>query len=214
MDVFPETFAVAGFVEDAAAAVGSLVRRKGNVLMLDLGEELGAMRSDIVKLRQCLFNLLSNAAKFTEGGQITLRVRRETGEGGDWLSFAVEDTGIGMSADQLGRLFQRFSQADESTTRRFGGTGLGLLPQPGLRAPAGPAISGWRAREGRGTVFTLRVPARSGAGRDGARGVRRRLTGARGMQSAADLGTDRLIAPRLGAARAHQKSGCGRGRRA
>ncbi len=157
MDVFPEDFAVAAFVEDAAAAVDALARRKGNLLILDLGADLGAMRSDVVKLRQCLFNLLSNAAKFTERGQITLRVRRLAGEGGDWLSFAVEDTGIGMSAEQIGRLFQRFSQADESTTRRFGGTGLGLALSRAFARLLGGDIA-VSSEEGRGTVFTLRVP--------------------------------------------------------
>jgi signal transduction histidine kinase len=158
MDVFPEDFAVAAFVEDAASAVDALVRRRNNALALDLADGLGAMRSDVVKLRQCLFNLLSNAAKFTENGHITLRVRRERGERGDWLSFAVEDTGIGMSAEQLGRLFQRFTQADESTTRRFGGTGLGLALSRAFARLLGGDIA-VDSEEGRGTVFTLRVPA-------------------------------------------------------
>ncbi|MGI3902046.1 MAG: sensor histidine kinase [Janthinobacterium lividum] len=158
MDVFPEDFAVARFVEDAAGAVAALVRRKHNVLALDLGEGLGTMRSDIVKLRQCLFNLLSNAAKFTEHGRITLRVRREVVGESDWLSFAVEDTGIGMSAEQICRLFQRFSQADESTTRRFGGTGLGLALSRAFARLLGGDIA-VVSEPGQGTVFTLRVPA-------------------------------------------------------
>ncbi|RYC33217.1 sensor histidine kinase [Lichenibacterium minor] len=154
MDVFPEDFAVAGFVEEAAASVDALVRRKHNRLVLDLGEGLGVLRSDVVKLRQCLLNLLSNAAKFTEGGCITLRVRREA----DWMCFAVEDTGIGMSPEQLGRLFQRFIQADESTTRRFGGTGLGLALSRAFARLLGGDIA-VESEPGRGTVFTLRVPA-------------------------------------------------------
>ncbi len=158
MDVFPEDFAVASFVENAAGAVAALVQRKHNVLVLDLGTELGTMCSDIVKLRQCLFNLLSNAAKFTEHGRITLRVRREAIDAQDWLSFAVEDTGIGMSAEQIGRLFQRFSQADESTTRRFGGTGLGLALSRAFARLLGGDIA-VVSEPGRGTVFTLRVPA-------------------------------------------------------
>ncbi len=158
MDVFPEDFAVAGFVEDAAGAVETLMRRKNNTLALDLGDELGMLRSDVVKLRQCLFNLLSNAAKFTEAGRVTLRVRRDGGEGGDWISFAVEDTGIGMTGDQLGRLFQRFTQADESTTRRFGGTGLGLALSRAFARLLGGDIA-VESEVGRGTVFTLRVPA-------------------------------------------------------
>ncbi len=166
MDVLPEDFAVAGFVQDVAANVGALVRRKDNVLVLDLAEELGTMRSDIVKLRQCLFNLLSNAAKFTDNGLITLSVRREDVQGQDWLSFAVEDTGIGMTAEQIGRLFQRFTQADESTTRRFGGTGLGLALSRAFARLLGGDIE-VRSEPGQGTVFTLRVPAvavRTGTG--------------------------------------------------
>ena len=153
MDVFSEDFAVAGFVADTAGAVEALVRRKNNTLTLDLGEGLGAMRTDAVKLRQCLFNLLSNAAKFTEDGRIVLRVRREA----DWLSFAVADTGIGLSPDQLGRLFQRFTQADESTTRRFGGTGLGLALSRAFARLLGGDIT-VESEAGRGTTFTLRVP--------------------------------------------------------
>ena len=158
MDVFPEDFAVAAFVEDVAGSVDALMRRKRNALALDLGDGLGVLRSDVVKLRQCLFNLLSNAAKFTEDGRVTLRVRREGGEGGDWLSFAVEDTGIGMTAEQLGRLFQRFTQADESTTRKFGGTGLGLALSRAFARLLGGDIA-VESEAGRGTVFTLRVPA-------------------------------------------------------
>ena len=158
MDLYPEDFAVAPFVEEAAAAVEALVRRRGNALALDLAPDLGAMRSDPVKLRQCLFNLLSNAAKFTEAGQIALRVRREAGPAGDWLNFAVEDTGIGLSPGQMNRLFQRFSQADESTTRKFGGTGLGLALSRAFARLLGGDIT-VESREGVGSTFTLRVPA-------------------------------------------------------
>ena len=158
MDVFVEEFDVAGFVRDAAATVEPLVRRKSNSLALDLADGLGAMRSDSVKLRQCLFNLLGNAAKFTEGGRIVLRVRRQAERDGDWLAFAVEDTGIGMTPEQLGRLFQRFTQADESTTRKFGGTGLGLALSRAFARLLGGDIA-VESEPGRGTVFTLRVPA-------------------------------------------------------
>ena len=154
MEVYPEPIALVGFVADVAAAVDALVRRKGNILVLDVGEGLGDMRSDVIKLRQCLFNLLSNAAKFTEGGRITLRVRQEAG----WMSFVVADTGIGMTPEQMGRLFQRFSQADESTTRRFGGTGLGLALSRAFARLLGGDIA-VESEAGLGTTFTLRVPA-------------------------------------------------------
>ncbi len=93
-------------------------RATGNVHQYDLGP----MHADQTKVRQTLFNLLSNASKFTEGGTITLSARRD----GDMFRFDVRDTGIGMTPEQLGKLFQAFSQADASTTRKFGGTGLGL----------------------------------------------------------------------------------------
>jgi hypothetical protein len=112
------------------------------------------MRSDPVKLRQCLFNLLSNAAKFTENGEVALSVRREGGQ----VVFRVSDTGIGMTPEQRGRLFRRFAQADASTTRRFGGTGLGLALDPRLRRDAGGRDRGGERRRA-GTTFTLTLPA-------------------------------------------------------
>ena len=158
MDLYLEDTDLAAFLQETAGTVDSLVRRKGNVLVLDFPSDLGAMRTDVVKLRQCLFNLLSNAAKFTENGRITLRVRRETVGGRDWLSFAVVDTGIGMTPEQLARLFQRFTQADETTTRRFGGTGLGLALSKAFAQLLGGDVS-VESTEGQGTCFTLRLPA-------------------------------------------------------
>ncbi len=134
MDLFPEDFAVADLVQGVAAVAAPLARQRDNRLVVECPEGLGAMRSDLTKVRQALYNLLSNAAKFTERGQITLTAAREPGAGqregdggaGDWLVFRVADTGIGMTPEQLGRLFEAFTQAEASTTRRFGGTGLGL----------------------------------------------------------------------------------------
>ena len=158
MDLFVEPLEVAVFVRDTAATVDSLVKRKGNGLVVDVLGDAGSMRTDIVKLRQCLFNLLSNAAKFTEGGRITLTVRREAVFGGDWLTFAVADTGIGMTPEQVDRLFQRFTQADETTTRQFGGTGLGLALSRAFAQLLGGDIS-VTSVPGQGTCFTLRLPA-------------------------------------------------------
>ncbi|WP_419831015.1 MHYT domain-containing protein [Methylobacterium sp.] len=158
MDLDPEDIDVAAFVTDAAGTVEALVRKKGNVLVLDVADDVGQSRTDAVKLRQCLFNLLSNAAKFTEGGTITLRVGRDRDVGGDWLRFAIEDTGIGMTPEQVGRLFERFAQADESTTRRFGGTGLGLALSRAFAQLMGGNIT-VTSVEGEGTSFVLRVPA-------------------------------------------------------
>ena len=158
MDLYPEDIDIAAFVSDAAATVEALVSKKGNVLVLDVADDVGMARSDAVKLRQCLFNLLSNAAKFTENGTITLRAGREPDTVGDWLRFSVRDTGIGMSPEQVGRLFERFSQADETTTRKFGGTGLGLALSRAFAQLLGGDIT-VESVEGQGTCFSLRVPA-------------------------------------------------------
>src|SRR5690606_22428927 len=93
---------------------------------VNCGEQAGTINGDMTKLRQILFNLLSNASKFTENGEILLNCLRETRSDGDWLLIQVTDSGIGMNEEQLDRLFQDFTQADSSTTRKYGGTGLGL----------------------------------------------------------------------------------------
>ena len=160
MDLYVETFEVTAFVQGVASTVETLVAKKSNVLTLDLGSDLGAMETDATKLRQCLFNLVGNAAKFTENGRITLRGWREAAPDGDWLSFAVADTGIGMTSDQLARLFQRFVQADESTTRKYGGTGLGLALSRAFARLLGGDIA-VTSTPGQGTCFTIRVPARA-----------------------------------------------------
>ena len=116
------------------------------------------MRTDAVKLRQCLFNLLGNAAKFTENGRVTLAVRRDGAGPEASIAFAVRDTGIGMSEEQLGRLFQRFTQADETTTRKFGGTGLGLAITRAFARLLGGDIA-VESTPGEGTVFTVTLPA-------------------------------------------------------
>jgi CheY-like chemotaxis protein/anti-sigma regulatory factor (Ser/Thr protein kinase) len=116
------------------------------------------MHSDVVKVRQCLFNLLGNAAKFTEKGRIELSGRRLSEAGADWLEFRVTDTGIGMTPEEVAKLFQRFTQADSSTTRRFGGTGLGLSITRAFATMLGGDIS-VESERGKGTTFTLRLPA-------------------------------------------------------
>ncbi len=158
MTSYAEDFDVATLAQEAAATVDSLVQRKANTLLLDLGDGLGAMHTDVVKVRQCLFNLISNAAKFTERGRITLSIRRDTGPDGDWVDFQVADTGIGMTPEQVGRLFQRFAQADESTTRNFGGTGLGLALTRAFCRVLGGDVS-VQSEAGKGTAFTMRLPA-------------------------------------------------------
>ncbi len=158
MDTFAEDVNVSTLVEEAAGTLSALVAQKDNELVVEVAPDVGAMHTDVVKLRQCLFNLMSNASKFTEKGTVTLSVHREGEMDEACLVFRVADTGIGMTEEQLGRLFQRFSQADESTTRKFGGTGLGLALTRAFAHLLGGSIS-VESAYGEGTAFTLRLPA-------------------------------------------------------
>ncbi len=126
MTIYTEAIDVAAMLRDVEATVAPLVRKNGNRLDITGASSAGLMHSDLTKLRQTLFNLLSNASKFTDAGRIALSVTRTTRADGDWVQFAVEDSGIGMTPEQLSGVFQAFAQADESTTRKYGGTGLGL----------------------------------------------------------------------------------------
>jgi signal transduction histidine kinase len=155
MDLFPEDFSVPDLVRDVAAIVKPLVEKNANTLVIACGDDLGSMRADLTKVRQALFNLLSNATKFTERGTITLRVAREPD---DYLTFAVSDTGIGMTEEQMGRLFEAFSQAEASTRSRYGGTGLGLaISRQFCRLMGGDIVV--ESEPGRGSTFTARLPA-------------------------------------------------------
>ena len=117
------------------------------------------MRADLTKVRQALFNLLSNACKFTDRGAVGLAVTRETSAGQDWIVFRVSDTGIGMTPEQLARLFEAFSQADAATTRKYGGTGLGLALSRRLCRMMGGDVTA-ESEAGRGSTFTIRLPGR------------------------------------------------------
>ena len=154
MEVYAEDFDPAQLVQDVAATAQALVDKRGNTLAVELAPDLGGMHQDMTKLRQMLLNLVSNAAKFTERGSITLAASRAGGE----VLFRVSDTGIGMTAEQLDKLFQRFQQADASTTRRFGGTGLGLSITKAFSSMLGGTVA-VDSTPGRGTSFTLRLPA-------------------------------------------------------
>ena len=159
MEAFAETFDVARLVEEMAATVASLVEQKHNRLEVRTAANVGVMHTDTTRVRQVLLNLVGNAAKFTEGGTITLATHRYVGPGSkDWLSFAVSDTGLGMSDNQIAQLFQRFHQADASTTRRFGGTGLGLSLTKAFSELLGGRVE-VRSSPGLGSTFTMHIPA-------------------------------------------------------
>jgi CheY-like chemotaxis protein len=164
MDLYLESFDIGTLVKDTVAVVQPLVEKNANRLVVRYSDGLGSMHADITKVRQVLFNLLSNASKFTKQGEIDLEVTREAGEGqrtenGDWVAFAVKDTGIGLTPEQMGKLFQEFSQADASTTRNYGGTGLGLSLSKRLCSMMGGDIL-VESEPGKGSTFTLRLPAR------------------------------------------------------
>ena len=159
MEIFPETFMVPGMLAEVQATIEPLVAKNGNRLVVEAAADLGEMRSDLTKVRQTLFNLLSNAAKFTRSGTITLGARRLPAADGDHIEFRVADTGIGMTDEQLRMLFQAFSQADASTARRYGGTGLGLAITRHFCRMLDGEVS-VESRPGEGSVFTLVLPAR------------------------------------------------------
>jgi signal transduction histidine kinase/DNA-binding response OmpR family regulator/ligand-binding sensor domain-containing protein len=162
MTLYLEDFDVATLVQEVAATVQPLVSKNSNTLLIECPADLGTMRADQTKVRQALFNLLSNASKFTENGTITLEVRSQTPQlltdHCPLITFRVHDTGIGMTPEQLGRLFQAFSQADASTTRKFGGTGLGLtISRQFCRLMGGDLTV--ESVMGEGSTFTATVPS-------------------------------------------------------
>ncbi|MSU59424.1 MAG: response regulator [Pedosphaera sp.] len=158
MEVHVETFDVGVLVRDLKGVLRPLVERKKNQLVIECAENLGDMQADRIKVRQCLLNLLSNASKFTEAGTITLTASREARNGADWLVFRIRDTGIGMTPEQLGKLFRAFSQADDSTSRKYGGTGLGLALTKKFCQMMGGDIR-VTSEPGKGSVFSIELPA-------------------------------------------------------
>ena len=158
MDVYPEAFPLESIVRDVATTALTLVERKGNRLDVRIAPGIGRMVSDLTKVRQILLNLLSNAAKFTENGVVTLSVDRQAASDGERVVFTVADTGIGMTEEQISRLFQRFVQADVSTTRKYGGTGLGLSLTKALSEMLGGTIV-VESVAGKGTTFKVSVLA-------------------------------------------------------
>jgi signal transduction histidine kinase len=124
MDLFLEDFEIKPLIDDVTSTIQPLVDKNQNALIVSCHDDVGTMRADVTKVRQGLFNLLSNACKFTTEGRITLKVSRLDGRRGV-AALHVSDTGIGMTPEQLSKLFQAFSQADASTTRKYGGTGSG-----------------------------------------------------------------------------------------
>jgi signal transduction histidine kinase/CheY-like chemotaxis protein len=159
MEVLVEEFEVQAMLEDVRSTIEPLIQRSGNSMELRWAAELGTMRSDQVKIRQALLNLLSNAAKFTKEGRIAFAAERLAAP--DRLRFRISDSGIGMTAEQVGKLFRPFSQADASTTRQYGGTGLGLAITRHFCRMLGGDVE-VESEPGRGSSFVITLPAEAG----------------------------------------------------
>jgi signal transduction histidine kinase/CheY-like chemotaxis protein len=158
MDVYLEQVFLSKLVEEVKTIVEPMVAKNENRLVIECPADIGSLRTDLTKLKQSLINLLSNAAKFTTGGEVKLALSRVAGDdGATRVRFAVSDSGIGMTEEQLGRLFQAFTQADSSTTRHFGGTGLGLTITKHFCAMLGGAVE-VVSKPGEGSTFTIVLP--------------------------------------------------------
>lgn len=158
MELFKETFEVGPMLQDVITTILPLVQKNENELKTLQADKLGAMYADVTRIRQVLFNLLSNASKFTENGLITLNVERESLKDGDWLVFKISDTGIGMTPAQMEKLFRAFTQAEASTSRKYGGTGLGLIISKRFCQMMGGDVT-VESEYGKGSTFTVRLPA-------------------------------------------------------
>jgi PAS domain S-box-containing protein len=167
MTLYLESFELRPMIDSVAATVTPLARKTGNVLVVNCADDVGTIHSDLTKVRQILFNLLSNACKFTRNGTITLAALREENELGGWIEFQVRDTGIGMTPDQQAKVFEAFTQADDSTTRAYGGTGLGLAITKSFCRMMGGDVT-LTSEAGKGTSFLVRLPAVTRAASDNA----------------------------------------------
>jgi signal transduction histidine kinase/CheY-like chemotaxis protein len=157
MVLHPETFHLKHMVEEMVETLRPAAEKNANKIVAEIADDLGSMHADATKVRQILFNLLSNACKFTEHGTITFDVRRQSGTP-DRFIFRVSDTGIGMTPEQQWKLFQDFAQADTSIARKYGGTGLGLA----ISSRFAEMMQGHihvESRIGEGSTFTVELPA-------------------------------------------------------
>src|SRR5262249_16271223 len=153
-----ESVPIAPMIEEVSGTSRPLAEQNGNRLVVECPADAGALQADPVRLRQTLLNLLSNACKFTKQGDVRLSVKRLKDDGKPWLEFSVADSGIGMTPQQMEKLFQEFTQADATTSRQFGGTGLGLAITRRLCRMMGGDVT-VTSELGKGSTFTIRLPA-------------------------------------------------------
>jgi signal transduction histidine kinase len=157
MELALSSFALSPLVADVVKTIEPLAAKNANKVAAHCDAGIGTMQADQMRLRQALLNLMSNANKFTEAGTITINARDKKENGRDWITIAVADTGIGMTPEQMGRLFQEFSQASSSTASKYGGTGLGLVISKRFCQMMGGDIA-VESEPGRGSTFTIRLP--------------------------------------------------------
>ena len=157
LELNSQTVQLAPLIEEVIGTARQLAEQNKNQLTAEAPDDFGSLTVDPMRLRQILFNLLSNACKFTKGGEVKLKVRRLV-DGRDWIEVAVADSGIGMTLEQQAKVFQEFTQADTSTAQRFGGTGLGLAITRKLARMMGGDVT-VASEPGKGSVFTVRLPA-------------------------------------------------------
>jgi GAF domain-containing protein len=156
LELNPQTVQLAPLIDEVLGTASQLAEQNKNRLLVEGQENVGALTVDPMRLRQILLNLLSNACKFTKEGEVTLRARK-VANGGQWIEFAVADTGIGMTPEQQAKLFAEFTQADAATAQHFGGTGLGLAITRKLARLMGGDVA-VASEPGKGSVFTVRLP--------------------------------------------------------
>jgi signal transduction histidine kinase len=157
MELQLEDFPLAPLIDNVVKTIEPLAAKNGNRVAVHCDAAIGTMHADQMRLRQALLNLMSNANKFTEKGTITIDASQRQQNGYDWITLAVTDTGIGMTAEPMGKLFQEFAQASSTTASKYGGTGLGLVISRRFCQMMGGDIT-VESEVGRGSTFTIRFP--------------------------------------------------------
>jgi signal transduction histidine kinase len=157
MELNLETFALAPLIDEVVKTIEPLAEKNGNQVAVHCDAGIGTMHADQMRLRQALLNLMSNANKFTEKGTVTIAAHQGQENGRDWITLSVADTGIGMTPEQMGKLFQEFSQASSTTATKYGGTGLGLVISRRFCQMMGGDIT-VASELGKGSTFMIRLP--------------------------------------------------------
>ncbi len=172
MELHLDTFALAPLIDDVVKTIEPLAAKNGNRVVARGDDSIKTMHADQTRVRQTLLNLASNANKFTEKGTVSIDARQRAENGRDWITISVTDTGIGMTPEQMGKLFQEFSQATSTTASKYGGTGLGLVISRRFCQMMGGDIT-VESEVGRGSTFTIRLPRVVEASKDATRGSSR-----------------------------------------